>query len=221
VLALALMALGFMSVAGVLSGCGAHKAPRPAALRLERADLVAVGRALVRVEGPIGREVAATKLAWPLVVNGLSATVTSSARATIAAAAASAARIRLPALFHEAQAASLTGPSAELAGLVRTYVALVTPGWKLIAAAIDEIEHGSPAAARFARANVGLYIEGVYDGHFTLAQLGKHLLDSYHKLGGPAAFATSLNQQEVDLLVSAYSEASDRLHPHDGVRLGS
>jgi hypothetical protein len=30
-----------------------------------------------------------------------------------------------------------------------------------------------PAAARFARANVDLYIESVYDAHFTIAQLGK------------------------------------------------
>ena len=88
-------------------------------------------------------------------------------------------------------------------------------------AAIDAIEHGSPTGARFARANAALYIDSIYDGHFSLAQLGKKLLDGYHMLGGQAAFGTALSQREVDALASAYSEATDRLHPHAGVRLGS
>ena len=139
----------------------------------------------------------------------------------IAAAAQSAAGIQLPMLLQETQTAALTGPAAPLAGLVRSYILLATRGWRLIGAAIDQIEHGSPASARFVRQNVALYIESVYDGHFTLAQIGKQLLAGYRTLGGADAFGSALTQAEVDSLASAYSEATDRLHPHVGVRLGS
>ena len=91
----------------------------------------------------------------------------------------------------------------------------------MILAAIAADEHGPPSAARFARANVGLYIESVYDGHFTLAQIGKQLLAGYGELGGPSAFGSLLSAAEVDALAQTYSEANDRLHPHVGVRLGS
>ena len=69
----------------------------------------------------------------------------------------------------------------------------------------DQIEHGSPAGARFARENVALYIESVYDGHFDLAQIGKQLSDGYRELGGPAAFGRALTQAEVDALARVYS----------------
>jgi hypothetical protein len=108
-----------------------------------------------------------------------------------------------------------------VAGLFRSYSGLATHGWQLIGASIDEIERGSAVARRFARANVNLYIESVYDAHFSLAQTGKALLDGYRKLGGPSAFGSSLTQAEVDELARTYSEANDRLHPHVGVRLGS
>jgi hypothetical protein len=127
----------------------------------------------------------------------------------------------VPAIFEEARASALTGPAAQVAGLFRSYSGLARHGWQLIGAAIDEIEHGSTVARRFARANVALYIEGIYDAHFSLAQIGKALLAGYRKLGGASAFAGSLTQAEVDGLAQTYSEASDRLHPHVGVRLGS
>ncbi len=66
-----------------------------------------------------------------------------------------------------------------------------------------------------------MYIESIYDAHFTLAQIGKKLLAGYEKLGGASDFGTALTQAEVNALAGAYSEASDRLHPHVGVRLGS
>jgi hypothetical protein len=168
-------------------------------------------------------ELAAAKQAWPLVVNGLPSggQALASTRAPIAAATASAARVPTPTLLAEAQAVSLTGPGSPLAGLFRTYTDLATRGWTLIGAAIDQIEHGSPASARFARDNVGLYIESVYDGHFDLAQIDRHLTDGYRELGGPSAFGRTLTQAEVDALGAAYSEATARLHPHVGVRLGS
>lgn len=211
-----------MLLAGLAAGgCGAttNVSTQPG-VELQRQDLAAVTRALSGTQSSVDRAVAAGKRAWPLVVNGLSTGASARPGTPIAAAAASATRIRVPPLLEEARAASLTGPAAELAGLFRDYVGLTGRGWKMIAASIDQIEHGTPVSARFARDNVALYIESVYDGNFTLAQIGTHLRAGYRRLGGPAAFA-NLSQQQVDALASAYSEAADRLHPHVGVRLGS
>lgn len=217
-----LVALLCAVIVGVLSGCGGANST-PAELRLQREDLVAVSRALATVEHPVAIEVAAAKRAWPPIANGLPAgtKALASTRARVAAATTSAARIPTPPALGEARADSLTGAGAGLAGLFRNYIGLTSRGWTLTDAAIDQIQHGSPADARFARENVGLYIESVYDGHFDLAQVGKHLTDGYRRLGGPAAFGRVLTQAEVDALAGAYSEASVRLHPHVGVRLGS
>jgi hypothetical protein len=190
------------------------------ALTLQRQDLVAVSRVLRGSETPAAHELAATRTAWPLVANGLPADPRALAR-PVAAAGASAARVKLPALFQEAPAASLTGPASGLAGLFRTYAGLATRGWQQIGAAVAEIDHGTPAAARFARENSPLYIESIYDAHFSLAQIGKQLERAYTMLGGAAAFRRSLTQAEVNALAEAYSEAAYRLHPHAGVRLGS
>lgn len=204
------------------AGCsGSSETSTPAELRLQRNDLVAVSRALETLESPVAREVTAARTAWPYVANGLPTHTPSIAAPSIAAAATAAARIKQPELLAEARATSLTGPAAQLAGLLRTFDGLATRGWSLIGAAIEQIEHGSPAGTRFARENVALYIDGVYDGHFTLAQIGKELLAGYRKLGGPSAFGSTLSQAEVDGLAHAYSEPVDRLHPHVAVRLGS
>jgi hypothetical protein len=217
----ALLLLSGVAIAA--AGCGAkhEAATSPAALRLQREDLAAVSRALKTAEGSVGAEVAATRAAWPLIANGLPTDTHVIMRPAIAAAAQSAARVRVPALFEAVPSASLTGPASGLAGLFRTYSGLATRGWQMIGASIDEIQNGSPASARFARANVALYIESIYDAHFSLAQVGKQLSHAYTMLGGPAAFGGSLSQAEVEALAAAYSEANDRLHPHAGVRLGS
>lgn len=217
--------LGLSGAAIALGGCGGAGGggtqATPAELRLEREDLVAVSRALQSASGPADTEVAATKAAWPLVANGLVADTATLSRPQLQAASKGAASLRVPPLFEETQAMILTGPAAQLAGVFRDYSSLATRGWQMIGAAIDQIEHGSPTAAAFARANVALYIESVYDAHFGLAQLGKQLLAAYMKLGGPAAFGSTLTQAEVDRLAATYSEASDRLHPHVAVKLGS
>jgi hypothetical protein len=203
-------------------GCGdSDDTSSPPALRLQRADLVAAARALTPLEGPVGKEVAATKAAWPLIVDGLPADVTSMPHQLLTTATKRAAAIPVSALFEEAKAMTLTGPAAEIVGLFRSFKLLATRGWTLTSAAIEEIDHGSPAAARFARENVALYIDSIYDGHFTLAQIGKKLHDAYRNLGGPAEFAGTLTQGEVDSLTRTYSEASDRLQPHVAVKLGS
>jgi len=208
----------------IAAGCGGGTpttSSSPAALKLQREDLIAVGHALQSLEQPIAHEVAATKTAWPLVVNGLHPRTLATAGPPVTAAAESAARIKPPGLLEESQAASLTGPASELAALFSSFDGLTSRGWRLILAAIDSIERGSPQGARFARENVALYIDSVYDGHFSLAQIGKKLLKGYRILGGQAAFGAALSQAEVDALASSYSEAADRLHPHVGVRLGS
>jgi hypothetical protein len=207
-------------VALILGGCGSSDTT-PAASHREREDFAAVSHVLDQLAVPIDREVRATKVAWPLIANGLPASADTAQRARIRAAALSASRLPLPPLFGEVRAASLTGPAAHLAGLFRSFRGLATHGWQLIGAAAAQTEGGSAAATRFARANIALYIESVYDGHFGLAQIGKQLSAGYAKLGGPSDFGSQLTAAEVSRLALAYSEANDRLHPHVGVRLGS
>jgi hypothetical protein len=209
------------SVAFVSVGCGSSSTASRAGLRLQREDLIAVARALQGAAGEAAREAQATKAAWPLVANGVPAEVRSVPRAPIAAATGKASALRLPALFGELKARTLTGPAAGLAGEYRSYVALSATGWRQIEYAIGRLTDGPPVAAKFARDNVALYIESVYDGHFTLAQIGKQLLSGYHKLGGAATFGRTLTEAEARALAASYSEARYRLHPHVGVRLGS
>ncbi len=166
-------------------GSGTHGDPGRAAARARRPGR-RVPRAAAAREPSVGSEVAATKAAWPLVVNGLPAdTARDLARRHPGRGANAPPRSALPALFEERQAASLTGPASGLAGLFRSYSGLATRGWQLIGAAIEQIEHGSPAAARFARANVALYIESVYDAHFNLAQIGKQLRPATRSSAAP------------------------------------
>jgi hypothetical protein len=215
-------ALLLLSCAAVAAtGCGRSESSTSAEVRLEREDLVAVAHALQHAQGSVEREVAAAKAAWPLVAHGLPANAGAIPRAPLRAATASAAKLSIPAPLQEAQATMLTGPGSSIAGLFRIYGGLAAPSWQIIGASVDAIEHGSPAAARFARGNVALYIESVYDAHFALAQVGGKLLDGYGKLGDGKAFGAALTTEEVEALAHAYSEATDRLHPHVGVRLGS
>jgi hypothetical protein len=134
---------------------------------------------------------------------------------------ASAAAVPTPALFGEARSRLLTGPASSISGTFRTFAELAARGWEQIDGDVHAIEHGTRASARFARANVALYIESVYDAHFALAQIGNKLHAAYRALGGPPVFANALTQDQVDALERFYSEDSDRLRPHAGVHLGS
>ena len=202
-------------------GCGGGEHASREGLRLQREDLILVSRALQRVVAPVAAEVTATKAAWPLVARGLPARADPAMRRAIRTAERAAARVPLKEPFQEAGAAALTGPAAGIAGLFRVYAGLAPRGWQMIDASIAQAEHGSPAAARFARANVPLYIESVYDAHFDLAHIGKQLAAAYRKLGGAPAFASALAPAEVQALARTYSEAGARLHPHVSARLGS
>jgi hypothetical protein len=220
--AFAALALATPAIA-LATGCGGSGPhATPPALALERQDLAATSRALRELQAPVARSVAATKAAWPLIAHGLPADVGSVSHSPAATRAAStAAQLRLPPLFGETRARALTGPSSQIAGLVRSYALLSARGWNLLDASIAQIQSGTPTASRFARANAPLYIESIFDAHFTLAQIGKKLLAGYDNLGGPSAFGAALTKAEVDALAGAYSEANDRLHPHVGVRLGN
>lgn len=223
VAALLLTLSGVGTVGGAFAGCGGTRsvAASPVAERLQREDLVAVTRGLRQAEGSIQREAAAARVAWPLVANGLPLSTTAATRVALANASRAAQAILVPALMSEAQSRSLTGPAAGIAGLFQPFSGLTERGWTLTAAAADEIASGTPAAARFARENVALYIDSIYDGHFDAALIGKSLLTGYEKLGGEAAFGGTLPQAKVDVLADAYSPANEQLHPHPGVRLGS
>jgi hypothetical protein len=216
-------ALLLLSGAALLSGgCGGSWSGASASgLRLQREDLIATVRALQGTQGEATDESKASKVAWPHVANGLPADPGSIPATPIATASRLARALRLPGLFGELKARTLTGPASGLAGLYRSYAGLAAVGWQQIQYAIGRLQRGPPSAAAFARENVALYIESVYDAHFSLAQLGKQLLAGYKKLGGPPAFGHSLAEAEVEALADTYSEANFRLHPHVGVRLGS
>jgi hypothetical protein len=207
-----------------LAGCGGgggRSSATPAGLKLQREDLIATARALSQARGEVDREVAASKVAWRLVANGLHVSSGAPVDPAIATAARISARLKLPGLFEESRSRTLTGAASGLSGDFSRFRTLSLRAWQLIDYSAQKIAHGPPAAASFARANVALYIESVYDAHFGLAQIGKQLLAGYTRLGGPAAFGSALSEAEVQQLADAYSEARDRLHPHSGVKLGS
>jgi hypothetical protein len=216
-----LLLLAGALAATVLSGCGSHTKPTTAELTLERADLVAVIHGLQALEGPLASAMSASRIAWPYVVNGLSRDPAKLGVAQVTAAATAAAAIRVPAVLGETDTAELTGPASPIAGTFRTFIGLLPRGWKLIEGSIAEIQGGRPAAAQFARETVALYIESVYDGLFSLGQIGKKVTEGFKQLGGASAFAGSLSEAEAQALAKVYSEASFRLQPHAGVKLGS
>jgi hypothetical protein len=215
----------FASVlAAMLTGCGGTSrlnASSPAAQRLQREDLLAVSRALRQAAGSAQREMAAARIAWPLIAEGLPTPIPPAIRPAVLTASRMARAIVVPAPVSRTQARLLTGPAAGIAGEFAAFNRLTERGWTLTSAAAGEITSGPPAAAAFARENVALYIDSIYDGHFDAALIGKSLLAGYRLLGGEKAFGRTLSQAEVDALASAYSPATERLYPHPKVKLAS
>jgi hypothetical protein len=222
VAALLLILSGAVGAGGALAGCGGTRkvVASPAAQMLQREDFVVISHGLREAEGSARREMAAARIAWPLVANGLPTSIPTRTRVAVATAGRDAQAIVVPAPMSEAQARSLTGPAAGIASLFEPFQRLTERGWTLTGAAADEVASGTPAVARFARENVALYIDSIYDGHFDATLIGKSLLAGYKKLGGEATFGATLTQAEVDALAGAYSPASERLHPHSAVKLG-
>jgi hypothetical protein len=222
VAALLLILSGTAGAGGALAGCGGTRkvVASPAAQMLQREDFVVISHGLREAEGSAEREMAAAKIAWPLVANGLPLSIPTRTRVAVASASKTAQAIVVPTPMSEAQARSLTGPAAGIASLFEPFQRLTERGWTLTGAAADEIASGTPAAARFARENVALYIDSIYDGHFDATLIGKSLLAGYKKLGSAASFGGTLTQTEVDALARAYSPATEQLHPHSAVKLG-
>lgn len=220
--AAALAAAATLAVAVTFAGCGGSH-HNQAELRLERADLVAVAHALQQAQPAVRAELAAGRRAWVWVVNGLprNPRKLASVRTTIAEAALAAAHLPEPKPITETESRYLTGPGAPMASMYRQYVGLTSRGWAQIAAMGAQIEHGHPGVARFARENVPLYIESVYDGQFVAGQIQKRLKKGYAEVGGPQAMGASLTPAEVRALEAQYSERAAQLHPHAGVKLGS
>ncbi len=191
-----------------------------AELALSREHLIASVHALESVRAPVAAEVAASKSVWPAIAAGLPASP-AAVRPQIEAAAASASKLRVPAPFGETESRALTGPSVAIAGTYRVFAMLARSSWPLIAADARAIESGGAAAASFARHNVALYIESIYDAHFALAQIGKKVSKAFHDLGGAAAFSGALTQAQADALASSYSEPEAGLTPHAAAKFGS
>jgi hypothetical protein len=196
------------------------------------------------MEGPIRAEASAANRAWPAVAAGLRGSTVPATREAVQAAARSAAAV-VPPGYVTTEEGGLTGPAVGPASLLKAYAALTARGWRFIAAAVAA-EGGSAttgggagggsaaggggqptgkgagsaaAAARFLRANVGLYISCVYDGHYDLSLIGKALTNAYKKLGGEKAFGRSLTQRQIDAVAAAYSIPAGRLVPHPPLNL--
>ncbi len=220
----------------MLAGCAGHSS-RPAALRVERADLVQLAHTLHQLHAPVAAEVAAARGPWPSLAGGLPRAVAPALRLEVAAVERHAAALTLPA--EVTTEGSVTGPTAELAGMLKAYVRLTQRGWQYLAVALGagpgstatagsastttrakaraqavRRAGGSAAAARFLRANAALYIYCVYDGHYDLSLIGKAMQSAYRKLGGPSAFGALLTQSQVEALALAYSIPAVRLEPH-------
>jgi hypothetical protein len=178
---------------------------------LERADLVQLAHTLQRLQTPTAAEVAAARAAWPSLAGGLPDSVAPALEAEVAAANRRAAALTLP--VEVTTEGSLTGPAAELAGMLKSYVRLTQRGWQYLAGALAA-KSATATAARFLRANAPLYINCVYDGHYHLSLIGKTLQSAYLKLGGAPAFGALLTQSQVEALARAYSISATRLEPH-------
>jgi hypothetical protein len=152
-LRLAALLLTLSGVAGLLAGCGGGSAgaSTPGAERLQREDLVAVARGLRQAEPSARREMAAARIAWPLVANGIPAKITPATRTALAAASRAATAIVVPPLMSKPQARSLTGPAAGIAGLFQSFSGLTERGWTLTDASSAEIASGSLAASKTSR----------------------------------------------------------------------
>jgi hypothetical protein len=199
---------------------------------------VLVARTLQGLKGRVHAEVAAARSVWPTLAHGLPATMTPATRRGIAAAASHAGTLALP-TFVTIEA-GLTGPAAGIGGLLKHYAILTRRGWRFIAAATatSGASGADPTGATgphrtsstgasgtsgtgFLRANAGLYVYCVYDGHYDLSLIGKAIVAAYAKLGGATAFGAELTAARVASLARAYSVAAVRLTPHPapGVRV--
>ncbi|MDE3069633.1 MAG: hypothetical protein KGJ43_02775 [Acidobacteriota bacterium] len=209
---------------GVVSACSASHRPSAAALRTRGADLAQAAHALLALEGPVAREVAASRAAWPLIAYGLvHRRLRKSARQQEVGALSPAGRraIALAAqrareLPHTlmANAETLTGPAAAMAGYYEYFSGLASNGWAQIDAAAGVLASGPAAARAFERANVNTFVIAVWDAHFDLSLIPKTMRAAYKNLGGSHGTSRGLDGGEAAQIERAYSPGAVRLAPH-------
>ena len=184
-----------------------------------------VAHTLAGAQAAAHGEVAAARVVWPALARGLPARLSPGQRLALAAAQRRAAALALPWYVTTEEGGGLTGPAVAVGGMLKAYASLTPRGWRFIAAALaaqaaaasggeGPSSGRTAAAARFGRANAGLYIYCVYDGHYDLSLVGKALRAGYLRLGGPAAFGAALTAGQVAALARAYSIPAVRLQPH-------
>ena len=193
----------------------------PAEAKLENEDFLAVTAALAAASPQVEAEVAATKSAWPEILGGARDGLRPAPGRRSAWPPSGRPHCGCPPCLTEAGSAQLTGPASPLASRFRSFQTLASRSWQMLESSLAEIEQGSPAQAEFARQNLPLYIESIYDAHFTLAETGKQLLAAYKKLGGEKTFGGSLTTLQVQQLADRLSEERDELSPKEQVKLGS
>lgn len=184
-----------------------------AELALQRSQLAQVSRQLAAIEGPLQREAQASRAAWRSIDGGLPAHPSARLASEVAAASSAAQALPAPAFLevrHE-----LIGPAERVAALFHEFFVLSQHGWAHVNQAIAALRSGPAAVARFERANAGLYVESIYDAHFSASLIGERVLSSYERLAKEAGrFGSSLTGAEVEGIASAYSPQAVRLTPH-------
>jgi hypothetical protein len=126
---------------------GASGMPSSAKLALERTQLERVSSELRAAELAVRREVAASRVAWPAIADGLPAGVSPALLAATSAASARASSAQLPEPAFLTHARALTGPAAGIAGIYENYEQLARRGWLLIGAALTTIARASGASS--------------------------------------------------------------------------
>jgi hypothetical protein len=186
----------------------------PAELKLQRDELVVVGRGLQSIEGGVRAEAVAARAAWPLIAKGLPKRISAAMLSRLRLARTLAGHVEIPRGMGKND--QIPGPAGGIAALLRSFSGLSRQGWSMTEAALVGMALGPAASARFMRDNVGLYITCLYDGHYNLAAIGETLQKAYVTLGGPREFGARLTQREVDGLARVYSPAVARLQPRPG-----
>lgn len=184
----------------------------PLELKLQRSQLALVSTQLEQLEQPLQREVIATRAVWHSIAKGLPARPGGRLAAQISAAQAAAEALPGPAFLQFRH--KLIGPAGRIASLFYEFELLAKHGWAHVDQATGSIQHGPATAASFERANAGLYIDSIYDGHFDASLIGERVLSSYRRLGEQHAFGSSLTPARVRSIALAYSPNAIRLTPH-------
>ncbi len=237
-------AITTVACAAALAACGGSQLSSTAELDARRADLAQVAHALMGVKEDVAQEVAAARLAWPLLDRGIPQLEASRHEVAHRASDPKARRRARALLAHRerelaqrlatlkrriagasaraqriyaplvAHSEELTGAGSQIASVYELGAGLVNHGLAQIEATLDASRSDSPAARVFLRSNVNTYIISLYDGNFDISLVGKVLERAYTRLGGPKEFRKSLTPTQVAELARAYSARGVQLKPH-------